>query len=231
MHATRIFPALAGAALAACSGAARVEVGPASLQLWEPGQSARVRAVPLASSGKALPDRICAWSSADPAVATVAAAGNEATVTAAGAGSTAVRCRVGGATGEVAVTVRLIARLEVEPDPALLRLLDAPQPTTLAVRAFDQAGQPATPRRLLTRCLDESVCRGDDRGQLWPVGPGSTRAVVEADGRRVEVAARVEDARTAAGKPRAVKDNPMLEYEKAVEIIQREQKKAAEKKR
>lgn len=222
--------ALALAALGACSGAARVEVDPASVQLWEPGQTARVQAVALASNGKALPDKPCAWTTADPAVARVAGSGREATVTAAGAGSTTVRCTVGGAAGEIAVAVRLLGRVEAEPSPAPLRLLDQAEPLALRVRAFDTAGQPATPRRIVTRCRDEGVCRGDDRGQLWPVGPGATTAVVEADGKALEVPVTVEDARTAAGRPRAVTGNPMLEYEKAAKILQRERDRAAGKK-
>lgn len=229
MTPSRLAPALALSALAACSGAARVEVDPASLQLWEPGQTARVHGVALASNGKALPEKPCAWTSSDGAVATVAGAGREAVVTAAGSGVAAVRCTVGAAAGEAAVTVRLLARLEVEPSPALLRLEDQARATPLAIRAFDASGQLATPRRVATRCADENVCRGDDRGQLWPVGEGSTTATVVADGRRLELPVRVADARTAAGKPRAVTGNPMLEYEKAAEIIQREQKRAAEK--
>jgi len=219
--------ALLAAGLLACGGPARVEVDPATVQLSARGQSARVRAVALASNGKTLPDRTCAWSSADEKVAAVRASGNEATLTAVGPGATVVRCRVGGVAGEVAVSVRVISRVEATPAAVVLRLLDRPEPTPLAVRALDDQGRPAAPRTLSTRCKDEAVCRGDDRGQLWPVGPGATAAVVEADGATAEVAVRVEDARTAAGRPRAVTGNPMLEYEKAAEIIQREQRKAA----
>lgn len=213
--------------LAACgSSVARVEVDPAGLQLTVRGQEGRVRAVALAGNGKTLPEKTCAWSSTDPRVATVAGRGNEATVAAAGSGSAAVRCRVGDAVGEVPVSVRLIGKVEVTPAAVELRLLDHATPASLQLRALDEAGQPATPRRLSTRCLDENVCRGDDRGQLWPVGAGESRAVVEADGARPEVAVRVVDARTAAGKPRAVTGNPMLEYERAAEIIQKEWKKS-----
>jgi len=217
-------------ALAACgSSAARVEVDPAGIQLTVRGQEARVRAVALAGNGKTLPEKTCAWSSSDAKVVAVAARGNEATVTAAGSGSAAVRCQVGDAVAEVPVSVRLIGKVEVTPAGLELRLLDQATPTALQVRALDEAGQPATPRRLTTRCLDENVCRGDDRGQLWPVGAGASRALVEADGARTEVPVKVVDARTAAGKPRAVTGNPMLEYEKAAEIIQREWKKEGKK--
>jgi hypothetical protein len=220
----------AAAALLSCQGVSRVEVDPAAVQLWSRGQTARVRAVALAGNGKALPEKTCAWSSANPRVATVEPAGNLAVLTAAGSGTTAVRCLVGGAAAEIAVSVRLLSRVEVSPSPAALKLLDQPAPLRLEIRGYDEAGGPATPRAVHTRCLDENVCRGDDQGQLWAVGPGSSRAVVEADGTPAEIAVSVADARTAAGKPRAVTGNPMLEYEKAVQIIQREQRQAAGKK-
>lgn len=221
-------PAIVIASMAAflgCQGAARVEVDPGAVQLWAPGQSARIRAVALARNGRSLPDKACAWSSADPKVAAVEGAGNQAVVTAAGAGTTTVRCRVGGASGEVLVSVRILSRVEVSPGRAELKILDDPRPLPLEVRAYDEKGSPATPRSVSTRCLDEGVCRGDDRGQLWAVGRGTTRAVVEADGTRAEIEVAVSDARTAAGKPRAVTGNPMLEYEKAAPIIQEELRK------
>jgi len=222
--------AAAAAALLGCQGAARVEVDPSSVQLWARGQTARVRAVALARNGRSLPDKICAWSSADPRVASVEPAANAAAVTAAGSGTTAVRCRVGDAVGEVLVSVRLLSRVEVSPGRAELKLLDEPRPLQLEVRGYDEAGGAATPRSVSTRCLDEGVCRGDDRGQLWAVAKGATRAVVDADGAKAEIEVSVSDARTAAGKPRAVTGNPMLEYEKAARIIQEEQRRAAGKK-
>lgn len=217
----------AAAALLGCQGAARVEVDPGSVQLWARGQTARVRAVALSGNGKSLPDKICAWSSADPRVAAVEPAANLAVVTAAGPGTTSVRCRVGGAVGEVLVSVRILSRIEVSPPRAELKLLDEPRPLALEVRGYDEAGSPATPRSVTTRCRDENVCRGDDRGQLWAVGVGSTRAEVDADGIRTGIEVAVGDGRTAAGKPRRVTGNPMLEYEKAARIIQEEQRKAA----
>jgi len=218
----------ATAALLACGGAARVEVDPPSVQLFAKGQSAQVKAVALAGNGKALPEKPCKWSAGDAAVIALAARGNEATVTAVGPGSTTLRCQVGSVAGEVAVSVRVVAKVEVTPAVAALVLRDQAAPTALSVRALDEKGAAIVPRTLVTKCLDENVCRGDDRGQLWPVGAGTSAVVVEADGASTRLEARVEDARTAAGKPRAVTGNPMLEYEKAYQILEKErQKKAA----
>jgi hypothetical protein len=54
--------------------------------------------------------------------------------------------------------------------------------------------------------------------------------VVEVEGARsAEIAVRVVDARTAAGKPKAVKGNPMEAYEREYERLQREERKNAGK--
>jgi hypothetical protein len=210
------------AALGGCGGPARVEVDPPAVQLFARGQSARVRAVALAENGKALPGRHCAWDSGDGRVATAVSQGNELMVTAAGPGSTAFRCRVGAVAVEVPVSVRVLSRLEVAPAAPELRLGDEPRPFPLEVRAFDQDGRPATPRRLAARCLDEGVCRGDDRGQLWPVGPGACDAEVEADGLRQRFRVAVVEARSASGRPRAVKGDPAEPYRRAAEALERE---------
>ncbi len=225
-----------GALAAGCGGAARVEADPPALQLYARGQAAQVRAVALAANGKALPEKRCAWSSDDVKVARVEPRGNEAAVVAAGPGATRVRCRAGGAEAEIPVSVRILSGVQVSPAAVELQLHDEPEPFALQIRALDEGGRPATPRRIATRCRDEAVCRGDDRGQLWPVGAGATVAEVEADGARAEVAVRVADARTAAGRPRAVKGNPMAEYDKATEALQRQaqrqrEQKAAEERR
>src|SRR5512144_624092 len=128
----------AGAALLGCQSVARIEVDPAAVQLWARGQSARVRAVALAGNGRTLPEKICAWTSSDPRVASVEPAGNLVVVTAAGPGTARVRCRAGGAEAEVAVSVRVLSRVEVSPARAELKLLDEPRPLALEIRGIDE---------------------------------------------------------------------------------------------
>ncbi len=207
--------ALACLALCACDRPSRIALDPPRLQIEVRGGTAKVHASVFAKNGRPLPDRVCSWSSSDDKVATARGQQNEVTVTAVGGGSAAIRCTICSLAVEAPVSVRWVTRLEASPRALELKMLDQPLPVALEVRAFDQSGLLLSGRTVHTRCMDESVCRGDDRGQLWAVGPGSSGVVVEVDEARVEVEARVVDARTAAGKPRRVQGNPMEIYEKA----------------
>jgi len=202
-------------ALAGCERPARVDLEPGTLRLHARGQSAPLKATVSSSRGRQLPAAACEWSSADGRVATVAGRGREATVTASGPGGTSIRCAAGPASASAAVTVRIASRLEVSPPRLEIRLGDEPAPAALELSVLDTEGRPYLDRPASTRCEDESVCRGDDRGQVWPVGPGETRAMVEVDGARATVPVRVVDARSASGRPRRVEGNPMMEVERA----------------
>jgi hypothetical protein len=185
-------------ALPACSKPSAVDVEPASLRFGLRGQTAKLHATPRARDGKPMVESACAWTSSDDKVATVAGKHNDAVVTAVGPGSATVRCGVGDVAGEAPVIVRVVSRVEATPARVALRMLDEPAPAALEVRAFDDTGSPVTGRAPFSRCADESVCRGDGRGQLWAVGPGSTTAVVEVEGGRVSLRVlRRRDARPA----------------------------------
>jgi hypothetical protein len=204
--------------LAACSRKPeRVELEPGSLRFFGRAQRAKVHATPWASTGRPMPDQPCSWSSSDAGVATVVAKHNDAIVTSAGPGSATIRCETFGKIAELPVTVRVVAKLAVQPAEANLRILDTATPLALKVEAWDDLGTPVAGRVTRTRCTDEDVCRGDSRGQLWAVGAGRTKAVVEVEGTSAEIAVSVVDARTAAGRPQPVTGNPMLELERQVQ--------------
>ena len=79
-------------------------------------------------------------------------------------------------------------------------------------------------------CADENVCRGDGRAQLWAVGAGETTATVEVEGARsAAIPVRVVDARTAAGRPKAVRGNPMEAIEREVRAREEAERKAGER--
>jgi hypothetical protein len=214
--------------LAGWDKAARVELQPTSLRFGLRGQTAKVHAAPIARSGKPVPDQICRWSSSDEKVATVSAPANDAVVTATGPGSAKVRCAIGDLTAELDVLVRVVSRVAVAPAKVELRMLDEPAPVALQVTTLDDAGAPVLGRVAFSRCANEDVCRGDGRAQLWAVGPGDTTAVVDVEGARsAEIAVHVVDARTAAGKPKAVKGNPMEAVEREYLRRQAEERKKA----
>ena len=200
--------ALAALAAGAC-GPARIETDPSTVQLHGRGQKVKVHAIPMAENGRSLASEVCTWSSSDEKVALVEAPHNEATVTAVGHGRATIRCAIGKIAAEVPVTVTLVSRLEIDPKELDLRILDEPLPKILAVRAVDVEGRDVQGRVVATRCLDEGVCRGDSRGQVWPVGPGDTKVVIQVDDGQAEAPVHVADARSAAARPRPVSGNPM----------------------
>jgi hypothetical protein len=220
-------------ALAACgSKPARIEAEPSSLRFGVRGHSLKVHASPIASNGKPVPDKVCTWSSSDEKVATVVGPHNEALVTAVGPGNATVACTIGEVRADIPVQVRVVARVVAGPPRVELKVLDEAVPVGLQVQAFDDAGAPVQGRVALSICASEDVCRGDGRAQLWAVAAGDTTAVVEVEGARSEqIAVHVVDARTAAGRPQAVRGNPMEAIERAVLKRDAEERRAAEKAR
>lgn len=225
MRLRALAPALA---LLACTRAERIELQPSRLTFVGVGKTSPVHALPIGPNGQLLPDPPCVWSSSDAQVARVTARANEATVEAVGAGAAVIRCAIGKASAEVPVEVRRIARLAVRPEKLSLTVIDTPTPTALTVEAFDDHGTPVVGRPPAVTCAAEAVCRGDARGQVWPVGPGETTARVEVEGASLTVAVKVAEGRSAGARPKAVKGNPMEEVEKMWnEKVKREAAEAA----
>src|SRR5574337_815999 len=169
---------------AGCNRPARIDLDPPSAQLFGQGQVVKLHAAAFARNGRPLPDAVCRWSSSDEKVVSAKGPHNEATVTAVGPGSAVVRCQMGSLAAEARVVVRYVARIEVTPARVEVKIHDRPEPTALEVRAFDAEGAPVPGRVALTRCQNEEVCRGDNRGQLWGVAPGESRVTVEVDSSR-----------------------------------------------
>lgn len=216
-------------AAAGCARADRIELRPATVRFVGKGKSTVIHATPYEKNGRHIPDPPCGWSSSDERVVTVAGEGNDATLTSVAAGRAAVRCTIGGARAELPVEVRLVARISVRPDRAELKVSDAPAPLVLSVEAWDDEGVPLASRSAVVLCASEDVCRGDARGQVWPVGPGETTARVEIEGAGVTIPVKVEEGRSADGRPKAVKGNPMLEIERKVRERERAEAAAREK--
>jgi hypothetical protein len=228
---SRALVALALLSVAACRPApARIETEPSTLRFGMRGQTAKIRAAPIARNGTAVPDNVCRWSSTDEKVASVSGPHNEATVTAAGPGDASIVCAIGDLRAEIPVQVRVVSKVTLKTARADLKVTDEAAPFPLEVAAFDDSGAPVLGRATLSRCSDENVCRGDGRGQLWAVAAGKTTAFVEIEGAKSgEIPVSVVDARTAAGRPQRVTGNPMEAIEREVRKREAEEKKAAKK--
>jgi hypothetical protein len=219
--------ALPALLLAACGGPATIELEPASLRFGGRGQSGQLHATPRAKGGKPVPDSRCAWSSSDPGVATVTARGNDATVSSVGPGSATITCTIGGLLASAPVQVRVVARIALEQAAAAIELRDDRQPFAVKLRVFDDQAAPVTGRMVLTRCDDEEVCRGDTRGQLWPVGAGTATATVDVEGTKATLRVTVKDLRVDS-KPKLVKKDYMEELEREARVREaREAREAA----
>jgi hypothetical protein len=216
--------ALPALLLTACGGPAAVEIEPASLRFSGRGQNGLLHATPRAKGGKPLPDARCTWSSSDPKVATVTARGNDVTVSSAGPGAATVTCALGDLLASAPVQVRVVARVTLGQEVAALELRDDRQPWPLKLQVFDDQGAPVTGRLALTRCDDEEVCRGDTRGQLWPIGAGKATATVEVEGIKVTLPVTVKDLRVDS-KPKVVKKDYMEQLDREARV--REAKEAA----
>jgi hypothetical protein len=140
-----------------------------------------------------------------------------------GAGTALVRCIIGSAAAQLPVQVRVIQRLEVQPERAELAVTDTPTPLQLSALAFDGTGASLAIRPGQVTCEKEEVCRGDARGQIWPVGPGETTARIEIEGASAQIPVKVVDKRSADARPKAVKGN----Y--AEDLVKEWEKREAEK--
>lgn len=218
---TRAFAlaALASCSLLACDKPVKVKMEPSTLELGAKGRHQNIHATPLGRNNAAFPHYDCAWSSTNPKVAEVSTeqegssvkkGHNEVTVTSTGEGSAAIRCTLGDIVAEVPVVCRYAKKLVVTPPSPVLEMQDDQAPTDIKVQVFDSDGKEVQGRLPELKCADENVCRGDKRSQLWAVGPGDSKVFVKVDDASTEIVAHVVDKRSAEGRPKAVKGNPML---------------------
>ena len=115
-------------------GKAGVWVAPEALTFTAAGQTAQLAATVLDESGRVVEGAAVSWRSANPAVATVNAAG---LVTAVGIGTTTVEARWGSLSGEAAVKVKGSPRVAVTPAIGTLARGDT---LRLVAEAYDETG-------------------------------------------------------------------------------------------
>lgn len=146
-----------------------IDVLPASIRLAGPiGMRFPIQAVPKNSKDKpvALP---AIWSSSKPEIATVSP---EGVVTSVSPGKTTLIVKVGDveAACEVAVAVRNIARLEIRPLTAIVRVGDSQK---FEVLGFGPDGKPIEDLNAVFVSSDVAVARVDPTGNATGVGSGA----------------------------------------------------------
>jgi uncharacterized protein YjdB len=150
------------------------------------GETARLTAAPQASGGTAA-HRPLAWSSSDPAVATV---GNDGLVTAVSPGKATISVAAEGITGRAAVTVTPapVASVTVTP-PALSLTVGATAKVSAA--PGDAAGRPLTGREIVWSSSAVAVATVAADGIVHGLAPGSATLTATSEGRSAAVAVTV----------------------------------------
>ena len=154
--------------------ATRLEVLPSAVTLFALGDEALLTTRILDQRGRVLAGEAVAWSTDDPAVATVDGTAVEGSglVTAAGNGATTVTAASGSLEGVAAVAVaQRAAAVEAPPAPDTLRRYG--DTVRVAMRAFDGNGHPAPSSALAWTTSDSSVAVVDETGLVTAAGNGS----------------------------------------------------------
>ena len=160
---------------------ASINITPSSVAL-SVGQTTRLTAQALDAQGKPLANRIYAWSSDAPSVATVNQLGD---VTAISSGSVTIRATSGGQTGlsvvSVSVAAVAVASIIISPKPVALFPSQAQQ---LTVQFFDSAGGSlnAAGRTVTWLSRDPTIATVSSSGQVGGIAVGSTYVLASTAG-------------------------------------------------
>jgi len=176
---------IAAAALAGCTPKpASVNVSPASAALSESGAKATLSADVLDKDGKAIDKSPVAWSSSNPAVASV----DNGTVTAVKSGKATITAAAGTVTGSAEVTVSIPAKIEVNPAEVALQVAAAEAPAdgstpppasaTIAALVKDDADQAVTGAQVSYASGDPAIAVVDAAGLVSAVAAGETTVTV-----------------------------------------------------
>ncbi len=173
-----IFVVACGRSTTDATPSVSLAVSPASLLLVAIGQHEQLKATVTSSDGAPVSGRAVSWSSTAPAVATVDASG---VVTAVANGETTVRAVTGGASGEIAITVRQRAR-SVSITPSSVEITGIGSAVNVEVVARDSLLQPIAAPQVQWRSLNPNVAdvAAQDVRTARVTGTRSGQATVEA---------------------------------------------------
>ncbi len=148
----------------------RIDGAPATMLV---GQSVRIAAMPLAANGTELPGRAVAWSSVDPARATV---GLDGTVTAVGEGVATIRVASEGVLEQLQLTIEAVPAVSIELDVAALTLLEGGA-RALVATLRDAQGQVLDDRTVTWTSESPSVASVSAAGVVTAGSEGTARIV------------------------------------------------------
>jgi uncharacterized protein YjdB len=172
--------------------AAVLEIAPAAPDPLAAGDTLRLAAAVRDSSGQVLSDEPVAWTSSDPAIATV----RDGLVRAVSAGGVEVTAAAGGRTAMVRVSVReaapasaTLASVEVTPGRLSLAVGDVRR---LSAVPLDAGGRSLSGRRVRWSARDPAIASVSGDGQVTARAPGTTEVVATAEGKRGSAVVTVE---------------------------------------
>ena len=152
----------------------------------EPGDRLTLDLSVSDAAGQPVPDRPAAWSSSDPAIATVDRGG---LVQALAAGTASITARVDEAADSVTVHVRppAVAAISLEAP----RELTAGRQASAKVKLLDRARRPLEDRGVEWSSSDDAIASVDARGAITAHRPGSVTLTASADGQDASTTLRV----------------------------------------
>ena len=146
-----------------------IEIAPASTHLVGPVGTTIALAPSIKNTADKTISRPVTWTSSKPKVATISA---EGVVTAVGNGTTTIIGRIGDLQGasEVIVTVGDVARVEIHPSTALVRVGDSQR---FEIVAFSPDGKPYESCAAAFHSSDPAVATVDANGAASGIAPGT----------------------------------------------------------
>jgi uncharacterized protein YjdB len=186
---------LASLASAGCKDAvASVEITPAKVSLKSDTQTQQLTATPKNAKDEAITDEhAVTWTSADPAVATVDAAG---VVKPAGSGKTTVTAKIEEASATATVDVLLLKAIRL---PSIAAVVVVGTPTEpFAVVFTNEKGEPVTPEgdagKVTFTTADAAVATVGPTGIVTGVAAGTTKLTAQAGDLKAEMTITVNPA-------------------------------------
>lgn len=156
-----------------------IQVTPGADTLVSLGDTRQLSAVPLDSRGDPVSGVTLAWTSSDPAVATVN--GSSGLVSSVGNGSAVITARVGTVSGTASLLVsQEVASVSVTPSSASLTAINAPQQFTAVAK--DANGSVVNGSKFLWLSSNQAVATVDTTGKATSHGPGSATVTAAARG-------------------------------------------------